>query len=330
MDICIRADGGSAIGMGHVVRMLVLAKELIKNDKNNVFFACRVDNPISDKYSPGINMIKRNNFSVVMIDEKKLNEEIIKIKADCIITDSYDADERYFNILKESFNISGCLDDENIYSRYNVDFLINQNLYAKDLKYKVNKYTKMLLGSKFIILRDEFRNNTGIKKIREEISDVMITVGGSDCNNVTEVLIKQLEKEKYNLHVVIGSGFEEIETLKAYENKNSKVKLYFDANMKELMDKVDVCIAACGTTIYELATCGTPIIGIVIVDNQELLAKFMNENKISKIADIENVCKELKSFDYNERVVANSRLKKLVDGNGVYRIVSEIQKMMYP
>lgn len=322
MDIGIRADGGSTIGMGHVMRMLALAKELSKN--NNVSFICRVDEPLSHKYLAGINLIKENGFLVKEIDENKLKEDITSIAADCLITDSYDVDEEYFNIVKENFKLSGCLDDENICEYFNVDFLINQNLYAKELGYKVNKDTKMLLGSDYVILRDEFKDNIKKKEISEEIKHVMLTVGGSDNNNITENIIKQFSEEKYILHVVIGNGFNNIEDLRKYENKH--IKLYFNANMKELMDKADVCIASCGTTIYELASCGTPIVGIVVAENQEMLADYIGKNNIAKVSNIGNVFDAVKSFTFEERKEFTENLSKLVDGQGIYRIVEEIEK----
>lgn len=324
MNIGIRADGGFYIGMGHVMRMLALARELCK--KNNVFFICRVDDPLSNKYFSGINLIKENGFLVKEIDENKLKEDMKKIDADCIITDSYDVDEEYFNILKENFKISGCLDDENICEYFNVDFLINQNLYGKELKYKVNKDTKLLLGSDYVILRDEFKNNIKKKEISEEIKHIMLTVGGSDNKNITESIIKQFLGEKYILHVVIGSGFNNIENLKKYESEH--IKLHFNANMKELMDMEDVCIASCGTTIYELASCGTPIIGIVVAENQEMLADFIETNHFAKVSEISKVIDVVKSLTYEERKNFNEKLIQLVDGQGIYRIVKEIEKYL--
>lgn len=322
MKIGIRADGGSDIGMGHVMRMLALAKELCK--KNNVFFICRVDDPLSNKYFPGIKLIKDSGFLVKEIDENRLKEDIKKIDADCIITDSYDVDEEYFNFVKENFKISGCLDDENICEYFNVDFLINQNLYGKELKYNVNKDTKLLLGSEYVILRDEFKDNIKRKEISEEIKHIMLTVGGSDNNNITESIIKQFLKENYILHVVIGSGFNNVENLRKYESEY--IKLHFNANMKELMGMVDVCIASCGTTIYELASCGTPIIGIVVAENQEMLADFIDKNNFAKAAEIDNVIDVVKSLTVEERKEFNKKLSKLVDGQGVYRIAKEIEE----
>lgn len=54
MKIFIRADGGKDIGLGHVMRMLVLGEELKKT--NDVIFICR--NSISDKFEAGIKKIK--------------------------------------------------------------------------------------------------------------------------------------------------------------------------------------------------------------------------------------------------------------------------------
>lgn len=322
MKIGIRADGGSAIGMGHVMRMLALAKELCK--KNIVFFICRVDVPLSNKYFPGIKLIKDNGFYVKEIDENKLKEDIKNVEADCIITDSYDVDEAYFNTIKQNFEISGCLDDENICEYFDVDFLINQNLYGKELKYHVNKNTRLLLGSEYVILRDEFKENIINKKISQEMKHIMLTVGGSDNNNITESIIKQFRGEEYVLHVVVGSGFNNIDDLRKYESEH--IKLYFNADMKELMDMADVCIASCGTTIYELASCGTPIIGIIVAENQEMLADFIETNHFAKVSEISDVIDTLKSLTYEERKSFNEKLIQLVDGQGIHRIVKEIEK----
>lgn len=324
MKICIRADGGSQMGMGHVMRMTALAKELRKN--HDIFFACRIDNPISGKYYPGISFIKDNNFKVVEIDEKNLKNDIKKIYADCIITDSYDVDEEYFDIVKKHFKISGYVDDENICEFFNVDFIINQNLYAESFNYKTNKDTKMILGSSFVILRDEFRKNIKDKEIRDDIKDIMITVGGSDNNNLTEKIIKQLSDLEYTLHVVIGGGFNNIEKLKLYECE--KVRLYFNAHMKSLMEMCDVCIAGCGTTVYELAVCKTPFVGISVAENQDMMLEFIKNNKISRTAKIDEIKEQIESFNYEERSKVSENLGKLVDGQGIFRISQEINEIL--
>lgn len=321
MDICIRADGGSSIGMGHIMRSLVLAQELEKN--HNVFFACRVDNPLSGKYKSGINLVKDNGFKVIKIQEDKLKQEITNIKADCIITDSYDVDEEYFNICKQKFKVNGCLDDEKICEYFNVDFLINQNIYAKDLEYKVNEDTILMLGSEYIILRDEFKN-IPYKNIKQKLNKVMITVGGSDNHNITEKIIKNLKDLDCELYVVIGPGFKYIENLKRYED--NKVHLCFNANMSELMKKCDLAIASCGTTLYELSACGIPTIGIVVAENQALAAESMDKLGVIKYSTIKDLHKNLMKFSYDYRKKMSKRMRNIVDGKGIYRIIYNIEK----
>lgn len=58
------------LGMGHIMRTLVLAKELAKT--NVIYYICRVDIPLSDKYSYGIEKVIKEGFKVVAIDENNL------------------------------------------------------------------------------------------------------------------------------------------------------------------------------------------------------------------------------------------------------------------
>ncbi len=343
MKIAIRADGGSKIGMGHIMRTLVLAKELSKN--NDVFFLCRIDvsslqffmkssqvcqfntdieQGVSDKYKKGIEKILNEGFKVKLVREDYLIQDLQKVEADILITDSYDVDEEYFNRTKNMFSKTAYIDDMNLYY-FNVDFLINQNIDGEDFSYKTNKETKLMVGCKYVMLREEFAQPSG-KNVNEKVKDIMLTVGGADPNYITEKFLRWGSDLDYNFHVVIGPSFNANNSVKDFESE--KIKIYYNANMYELMQKCDIAISACGSTLYELAVCGVPSIGIIIADNQEEIANKMHDlgiiknigwfNKIKK-EDFIKVVKSV-SKDYNLRKAMSKKASKIIDGKGAERI----------
>ncbi|MGY0375139.1 UDP-2,4-diacetamido-2,4,6-trideoxy-beta-L-altropyranose hydrolase [Clostridium sp. JNZ J1-5] len=331
MKIAIRADGGSKIGMGHIMRTLVLAKELKKT--NEVFYVCKIDKLFSDEYKPGISMVKSNGFKVITINEDNLIKELFQVRADCLITDSYDVSEEYFNVTKKFFKITGYIDDMNLYY-FNVDFLINQNIGAEGLKYRVNTDTRLLLGTEYTMLREEFRrfNSKGINK---KVSDIMITVGGADPNGITNIICEYVKDLEFTFHIVVGSSFKEenIKKLTKLKNMRKNINLYFNPKMIEIMNKCDVAISACGSTLYELAVCGVPTLGIVVADNQEKIAYKMhcegliynlgwyNElNKDKIIYNINRICK----LDNREIM---TKKQKVINRNGVEELVIKIEKL---
>ncbi|MCY6370405.1 UDP-2,4-diacetamido-2,4,6-trideoxy-beta-L-altropyranose hydrolase [Clostridium ganghwense] len=332
MRIAIRADGGSSIGMGHIMRTLVLAKELAKT--NEVFYVCRTENhsenSVSDKYRAGIEKIKCEGFNVEFINEKYILEDLKKIKADLLITDSYDVNQEYFIETKKIFNETAYIDDINCYY-FDVNFLINQNANGEDLEYKVNDDTKLLVGLKYTMLRNEFRN-VPKKIIKEKVKDIMITVGGSDPNHVTEQILNYTKNLQYNFHVVVGPSFKDSDNLKQFEN--DRVKLYYNANMYKIMEKCDIAVSACGSTLYEIAACGVPTLGIIIADNQEGVAKKLDElGAINNIGWYSKLTKDKFIDSFNELVLNLNMRKKMshtgqniINGRGVERIVKALTK----
>lgn len=102
--------------------------------------------------------------------------------------------------------------------------------------------------------------------------------------------------------------------------------------MYEIMQNCDIAISACGSTLYELAVCGVPTLGIIIADNQQGIAKKMDElgmiknmgwydklNKDKFIDALNCLCN-----DFVKRREISLRAKKAIDGNGVNRIVKEL------
>lgn len=220
----------------------------------------------------------------------------------------------------------------NLYN-FNVDFIINQNIGAEEFKYKVDKDTKLFLGTKYTMLREEFRN-TPIRSINKDVSDIMLTLGGSDVNGITNTILDYIKDLQFNFHVVVGPSFEEhnIENLKKIEGLKSNIKLYFNPNMIEIMNKCDITISACGSTLYELSSLGVPTIGVIIADNQANIAKKMEkENLILNLGFYNSLKKEdfINSINflmsnYLFRVNMSKNQQKIINKNGVSKLAYEI------
>ncbi len=318
MKIVIRADGGKKIGLGHIMRTLVLAKQL--KSFSEVCYVCSGE----ENFKEGVQYIKQQGYAVVMISKDKC--ELKDIQADCLITDSYDVDEQYFSEMAKIFSVTGYIDDLNRHY-FDVDFILNQNPYATELRYKTAHNTKLFLGLSYVLLRDEFR---AIKhrSISAKISDIMITMGGADPYGYTTRIIRQISTQfpTVRLHVVIGAFFEHIAEIEAM--KDEHVIIYKSPKMSELMQKCDLAISACGGTVYELAACGVPTIGIPIVDNQKMTAHKMNALGVIKKVDIDGVGNAIKDLHYQARIKMAQCQKQLIDGQGSQRMASEIQQII--
>lgn len=353
MKIFIRADGGNEIGLGHIMRMLVLSKELGKSNK--VIFICKGSRPVNkikkinydendfdfedDKFKIGIKKVREHGFEVLSIREEHVIEDIIdlqnKYKADLIITDSYDVDENYFDILKSYFKLTGYIDDVNK-CKINVDFIINQNINAEDMHYNVNKNTKLYLGTKYCLLRDEFRKNYRKKQVKEKAEDVLLTLGGMDKDHNTIKILNEILECNANIHVIVGSAFDEklIKEIYKLSKRTYNIKVYENADMSSLMKKCDVAISACGSTLYELCAMNVPIIGIILADNQKMVAKKMKEKSL--LVEAYHI-DELKEANLglclnkliNDRNIRNYVIDKqcnVVNVNGVNDLIDEIKK----
>lgn len=328
MKIGIRADGGTFIGMGHIMRTLVLAKELSKC--HETFYVCRIDEPLTNKYKIGIDKVKAEGFKVKYVRENNILEDIRSVSADLLITDSYEVDENYFNETKKIFHKTAYIDDMNLYY-FNVDYLINQNVDGTDLKYKVNKDTKLLIGPQYVMLRDEFRNKQQ-KIISRNVENIMITVGGADAFNVTETLIDYVKDLEYNFHIIIGPSFKKDDYVKRYKSK--KMIFYYNANMYEIMQKCDIAISASGSTLYEFAASGVPVLSIILADNQKGIASKMENlgvtinlgwyfdiKRDSFIEKMNNLC-----YDFSKRKEMSKKGKTIINTDGVESIVDIITR----
>ena len=100
-----------------------------------------------------------------------------------------------------------CVDDM-AHCHFVADIVLNQNTTDARI-YSKEPNTQLLMGPEYALLRREFRLFTEKKVIRNEIKDIMITMGGSDEKNMTETILKWLlrlpELNGVRCHIVLGS-----------------------------------------------------------------------------------------------------------------------------
>ncbi|ADU75875.1 UDP-2,4-diacetamido-2,4,6-trideoxy-beta-L-altropyranose hydrolase [Acetivibrio thermocellus AD2] len=351
LNIGIRVDGSANIGMGHIMRCLSLAKGF-RNAGANVYFLSR--------FEQGISRIRQDNFEVLEMPYRKSRnsggffygdaseleedaEEIIcRIRAfnlDVLIIDSYNVSREFFLKLKPHVRKLCYIDDLNKFV-YPVDVLINGNITAPALNYaKYSDDELMLLGLKYNLIRDEFKNLPE-RIINRDVREIMITTGGSDPFNLTlrlaNAILPEEEFKDVRINIVVGSGFTNADKLRELSERNPNVVLHENVlRMSEVMLKSDVAISAGGSTLYELCACGTPALAVVIADNQrEMVDMLSSEGYIISLGwheelDDRELLRKVKSLcgDYEKRVLFSRKMQKLVDGEGVKRVVEEIMKI---
>ncbi|WP_297517626.1 UDP-2,4-diacetamido-2,4,6-trideoxy-beta-L-altropyranose hydrolase [uncultured Clostridium sp.] len=315
MKVFVLANGGTKIGMGHIMRTLVLGKEL----KNEIPVIYVITN--KEEFKPAIKKVIDEKFNYIY-EEDILNEIS---KEDILIIDRYDLTENDLVFYKSKVKLLMVFDDNNLLPYYDVDIILNQNLHGVNLNYKANSNTKILVGGEYSLLRDEFLDNKPIE-IKKDINNIILTVGGSDNLNFTHRILKEIKHFSSTINVVIGPAFNDKEILMGDFKDYQNIIFHENANMTELMKKSDLAISACGSTIYELSFLGVPSIGIVIVDNQEKLGQYISENNIAIISKIEDINKNIKSMNYELRKNLSENMKKSIDGQGKYRVANEILK----
>ncbi|MGQ9755923.1 MAG: UDP-2,4-diacetamido-2,4,6-trideoxy-beta-L-altropyranose hydrolase, partial [Desulfotomaculales bacterium] len=192
--LIIRADANAWIGTGHLMRCLALAQAWQDHGGKVVFItACN---------SPFLKQRLRNEgFDVVGLQyvhpdpaDLKTTMNVLAVHPGAwLVLDGYHFDFTYQRLVKEAGHQLLVIDDMAHLDRYNADIVLNQNIHAHNLHYFCEPYTRLLLGTKYVLLRREFWSWRNYKReVPEVAKKVLVTMGGSDPGNVTLKVIRAL------------------------------------------------------------------------------------------------------------------------------------------
>ena len=275
MKVIIRADANKNIGQGHVMRCLSLC-DALKEKGHECLFVCAMDTPMDLIMNRGYDLYYLTTSYNRMDDELALLERIIsEEKADVLIIDSYFVTQGYLQSVKELIK-TVYLDD--VYSfAYDVDCLVNYNVYADKEKYEKMYVTEkvktpaMIIGPSYAPLRKEFTE----KNIREinEIKNIMISVGGADPLHLAYGFAKSMTENEFfkdkNINMILGKMEPDIDKIESICEASENIRYFVNvSDMKAKIEEADLVISAAGSTQYEICACGRPCICFSLADNQ--------------------------------------------------------------
>ncbi len=334
----VRADASSAIGSGHVMRCLALAKAWQHAGGGACFLTAESIGALDERFAQEDVRHERIAVQPGTPDDAEQTVALVRrLGTSWVVVDGYRFKPDYIHQLKMSGARVLALDDDVRFDYYEADVVLNQNIDARAESYKREGSTHLLLGAKYVLLRPEFLAEQPRGEIARVARRLLVTMGGSDPENVASTVMRALARLEadFEVTVVAGGGNPHYESLQELVKRlPGKVQLERSSvNMAAIMRWADVAISAAGGTCWELAYLGVPMILITASRDQE-----ENASAISKTGaalslgwhanlsedDILEAIKKVMN-DPEGRGAMSKSGRALVDGKGAARVVEFLQ-----
>jgi len=353
MNIAIRVDASTLIGSGHVMRCMVLARQL-QQQGADVSFICR--QATGDLIEP----IRAQGYPVVVLPEvvepdaslaegyaRWLGvpqavdaEQSLTALAGCmpqlVVIDHYALDAVWEQPFRER-GVSVVVIDDLANRSHNCQLLIDQNIWP-DMQTRYNDRVdadcKRLLGPEFALLREDFARLR--QQLPEQREHLLAFFGGTDPTGECAKLLKACcQLQQYPMPVVVISGrFNSAQAqLDALQPQLPDwVQLHqLPPDYEDLLCRARYALGASGSSNWERLCLKIPTTIVSVAENQRTLARFLGEQEIVRyLGDGEETgpqdyIRELRWIaEHQEDPAAQGAVTLNIDGLGANRVAEEV------
>lgn len=285
--ILIRVDATPAIGAGHMMRMIAIG-QLLQDHRFSVDFATvSVDRDT-------LQALETNRFTIHRLpdetpigsaeDTAALDSVISDIAPDWVILDGYAFGTDYQRVIR-STGVKLMSVDDLANCHFVSDVVLNQNYGAESANYSTEPYTRKLLGSRYSMLRREFRTtDPGLGDKREPPNRFLVSLGGGTVAGMEALEtiaagLSLIDRKEIACRLIVGMFATPPESLVRLCNANpERFQLIRHVNqMSNEMSWSDVAISSGGSTVWELMRMRVPFLAVALnppqVDFLEMLSR---------------------------------------------------------
>lgn len=277
----------------------------------------------------------------LLTDDDRIQTENIanKTRAACVLIDHYGAAATYFAGIKARFTKIAVIDDMADRNLAAVDWLLNQNLGASRLPYRIREDCIRLLGPTYALLRPEFvlKRRGPIRYPSKSDRRILVTLGGGDTAELSVRVLQALDRCPLSLKIrcILGDcGSISSGIAGAVSASCQRIEiLHGTSDMAGHMAWADISVNAGGSTCWELCCLGTPMIVLATSEDQELIgaelaragcAEYLGEWRPERAAFklVQKVRELLQAPE--RRIKMSTRGRQLVDGLGAERAAESL------
>ena len=176
---------------------------------------------------------------------------------------------------------------------------------------------------------------------------ILLSAGAADPDNVTRRLMECVAEAarmsgcEAQACVLAGAYNTHRDELREAARKDPRIRIYEDLTaeeMRELILSCDIAVSAAGTSLHEIAACGTPAVTYVLADNQMKNAQaFAAQELMENAGDAreeafdgqltEILAEYLHRIQQGDEAFLQNKAEKLQtaeDGRGAERIAQEL------
>lgn len=333
-EIGFITEANEKIGFGHLYRSIALAEAFVGKGFSVVFF---LENETEKE-------TLKQLLPNTLIFEKSGTKEYLNNhpeKFAHLIIDVYHNHLKEYSYLEELEKPVTTIIIDAAFSEKSLNTDLVFKIGFQDYQHKLEiiqtkdgRVSKHFSGNDFFIFRKEFEKDFHYK-CRQNADRVLVTMGGSDPYQLTELVAKGLELIVKPLQItyVLGKGFSEkrFNELKRTHQQTIHNITYGQgiSNMAETMAAKDIAIINGGNTRFELAKIGVPFLSVSIHKNQQTISERIEKKGIGKPIGIgfelqpQEIADEIKRFlnDHTEREKMSLQMKNS------FNIIKENQKV---
>lgn len=314
----IRVDSSANIGTGHVYRCLSLGEYLCEIGFNVVFISrlfkgtlqktiqkrgfsfCGLPEDLTELEVEGMSLMGSHKPDNLVYSEwlnaSQRADALSTINAlqsmgvkesDWLLVDHYALDRTWETLVKDRLGCKLAVIDGQANREHCSDVLIDPTLtedYVSKWVTLIPSTTKIFTGWEYIPIHPSFVLANNLAKIRKKITNVLISFGGVDQDDMTAYSLQALLKLRLDnifFTVVLGQNYPYLERLTEFAALHANVHLIVNTEeMSNLMLKADLAIGAGGTMAWERCTVYLPSLVVIQAKNQEKQVKTLDAARL--------------------------------------------------
>jgi UDP-2,4-diacetamido-2,4,6-trideoxy-beta-L-altropyranose hydrolase len=211
--------------------------------------------------SEGVSLSRVNATSGGPEDADETVAQAQHLRADWVVIDG----DRFGSDFLKTVRAAGfrvlLIDDFADRESFPADLIVNPNFDDDAEPYRKRGATaRLLAGPSYVLLRREFRQGTEKKEVRQTGNRLLVTLGGSDPENLTPKITDALtDCSDLEVTVIAGAGYDNANELRKLNASNLRV-VFNPPNMAEFMRDSDQAVIAAGGTLWELLSMGCAVL----------------------------------------------------------------------